>query len=322
MKKWKSKLIIALLLAVVVYAAMTILGQADQVAAALFSFDLTYVPLVLSLTLFNFALRFLRWQYYLKIMGWKLSLKNSILIYTSSFALTITPGKVGDFLKSYYLKKFKEISFTESASLILIERVTDMFGTLILSLFGCIVFGVGKDFVMLIALALSGLVILFSFPKIGLPLIKKVERIPKIGKYAVGFEKAYQVSGKLLRLDRLFFASMLSTLAWFAECAGLYYVFQGLGGNISLFQATFIYAFSSSVGAATMLPGGLGGAEATMSGLLLLLGVKSSLTVAGTILIRTMTLWFAVAVGAVFWLMLTRSKLVKLDKLAQFKAET
>jgi len=53
------------------------------------------------------------------------------------------------------------------------------------------------------------------------------------------------------------------------------------------------------VGALSFLPGGLGGAEATMVALLILNHVDQPQSVAATILIRLATLWFAVVLGVI-----------------------
>ena len=50
-------------------------------------------------------------------------------------------------------------------------------------------------------------------------------------------------------------------------------------------------------GAVSFLPGGLGGTEATMVGLLAWSGMALPDAVAATVLIRVCTLWFAVLLG-------------------------
>ncbi len=52
-------------------------------------------------------------------------------------------------------------------------------------------------------------------------------------------------------------------------------------------------------GAVSMLPGGLGGAEATLIALLCLWGLTLSTAVAATLLINVATLWLAVLLGVI-----------------------
>ncbi len=67
-------------------------------------------------------------------------------------------------------------------------------------------------------------------------------------------------------------------------------------------MAIFILAFSTVVGAASTLPGGLGAAEASITGMLVMfLNLPVELSAAATLLIRFATLWFGVSLGVVAW---------------------
>ena len=67
-------------------------------------------------------------------------------------------------------------------------------------------------------------------------------------------------------------------------------------GYVILF-GIFASAFAMIAGALSMLPGGLGGVEATMMALLLALGTNLDVGLAATAVIRLTTLWFAVGLG-------------------------
>ena len=73
-----------------------------------------------------------------------------------------------------------------------------------------------------------------------------------------------------------------------------------LGHPLPLSTAVFIYAFAMLVGGLSFLPGGLGSSEAVMIALLALNGFPESAAVSATLICRLATLWFAVALGAVF----------------------
>jgi len=85
--------------------------------------------------------------------------------------------------------------------------------------------------------------------------------------------------------------------AWGATGLAFHYVLGQVVGETSLATALFIYTFSILVGGLSFLPGGLGSAEATMIGLLLMHGAGHPQAVAVTIFTRLVTLWFAVALG-------------------------
>jgi len=106
-------------------------------------------------------------------------------------------------------------------------------------------------------------------------------------------------SGRCFSLPMLLYGISLGVVAWGAEGFAFYYIMHVLGTDLSLPVALFIYAFSMLVGALSFLPGGLGGAEATMVALLILNHVDQPQSVAATILIRLATLWFAVLLGVI-----------------------
>ena len=65
----------------------------------------------------------------------------------------------------------------------------------------------------------------------------------------------------------------------------------------ALAEALPIYAAATLVGAMSTLPGGLVGAEGSMVALLQQAGITRALASTGTLLVRLVTLWFAVALG-------------------------
>ncbi len=106
-------------------------------------------------------------------------------------------------------------------------------------------------------------------------------------------------SGRCFRLPMLILGIVFGLIAWGSEGVAFYYILSLLENNISLQTALFIYAFSMLIGALSFLPGGLGGAEATMLALLMLNHVEQPQAVAATLIIRLATLWFAVILGII-----------------------
>jgi uncharacterized protein (TIRG00374 family) len=104
-------------------------------------------------------------------------------------------------------------------------------------------------------------------------------------------------------------ATGLSLIAWASEAWAFYLITHWMGLDISPAFAVFIYATSMLAGALSFMPGGLGGAEAVMVGLLVWKGVIGADAIAATILIRVATLWFAVAIGCLTLIRQTSGRL-------------
>jgi uncharacterized protein (TIRG00374 family) len=92
---------------------------------------------------------------------------------------------------------------------------------------------------------------------------------------------------------------LLSAVAWFFECLGYHIILTNFGAELGLFWASFSYAFATIVGAITMLPGGLGATEGSLTFLVMQEGFSKEIAVASTFIIRVVTLWFAVLIGII-----------------------
>jgi uncharacterized protein (TIRG00374 family) len=93
--------------------------------------------------------------------------------------------------------------------------------------------------------------------------------------------------------------SVVAAVSWFFECLAAYLCIRGLGLDVSLADTAVVFTVATLAGAVSLLPGGLGVADAGMAGLLRALEVGRADAAAATVLIRLATLWFAVALGVV-----------------------
>ncbi|MCI0856826.1 MAG: flippase-like domain-containing protein, partial [Chloroflexi bacterium] len=138
----RSKLLLSVLLGVVVYAGVTFFVDYNDVASSLADFNWALLPLILGLTTMNYLFRFAKWEYYLRIIGVEgLSRRDSFLIFFSGLGMVITPGKVGEWLKSYLLRQVHGTPIARSAPILIAERLTDSIALLIICAAGVFVFG-------------------------------------------------------------------------------------------------------------------------------------------------------------------------------------
>ncbi len=103
-------------------------------------------------------------------------------------------------------------------------------------------------------------------------------------------------------------ALLLGVLAWFSEGLALWLILAALESPLSLNGAVAIYSISTLVGALSTLPGGLVGTEASMLALLRQVGAGRGAASAGTLLVRLVTLWFAVLLGILALVLLSRQR--------------
>jgi uncharacterized protein (TIRG00374 family) len=318
-KKLRTGLIFSLALAFIVLIAIALYGDLPQMVMALAHFRWEFLPLILGLTLFNYVGRFGKWQYYLRRLHIRLSWQKSLMIFISGLSMAITPGKVGELLKSYLLKRSTGEPISRTSPIIVAERLTDGIAMIILASLGLVLYRYGLEFLLLfLVCGLAGILVIQN-RHLSLALLTWGERLPVVSRIANPLRAFYESSYTLFQWRPLLLAICIGVISWSGECAALYFVFMGLGigaGPDLFVKAMFILTISSLIGSASGLPGGLGTADGSMLGLMRLL-LTSSATIGGaaTLLIRLCTLWFGLALGVIALLLFRATQ--RIDIFAQ-----
>lgn len=253
---------------------------------------------MLALSLVNYALRAWRWHLFGRKLGVELPFGRTLLYYTAGFALTTTPGKLGELLRLWLLERGHGHPYQRTTPLFIGDRVGDANAILLLCLAGLGAFG-GHVWMMAGALGLvgAGTLLLLKPRLLARPLLLAYGAVGRWPRLFAGVRTSLRHTARFFT-PRLYLAVLLlGTAGWLAECLAFHALLEALGAVVTFQQAVFVFAFSMLVGAASMLPGGLGSTEAVMVGLLAAIGVEIPTAVAAAVVIRATTLWFAVGLG-------------------------
>ena len=307
----RNRILLSLILGALVVAALFLWGDIRQVTAALHSFRWSLLPLIVALVFSNYAIRFWKWQYYLRLTGVRnVPAFESALIFCSGMAMTITPAKIGEWLKSYYLREGYGAPLSRTAPIVLAERLTDGFGMVFLAGAGLLL--VRQGWLLLVVITALGVlpIVALQYRPFARWTIALTSRTPILKRFGPFLEGFYESSNSLLTWKPLLISTLLAAISWGAEGIALYFVYLGLGapnGWELAMQGIFIFAITTLAGVAFLLPGGLGVAEGGIAGFSQsLVGLSRDAAAAATLLIRLSTLWFGVAIGLVAMVVLTR----------------
>ncbi len=298
-KQIKQNLYIIFGIAVIVYLIFAFLTNFDKLSKALSNFNWLIFPLLLVFSYFNYLSRFAKWHYYLKLLNFNINIKLSFSIFMSGLAMSLTPGKMGEVLKSYMLKQTKGIEISKSAPIVLVERITDFISLVMLSLFGALYFDFGLIATIIVGLFFAILIVIISNKKLSLTIIDFMGKIKFLQKHTNKIHNSYESSYLMLKFKPLFYMILVSLVAWLFECLGFYFVLRNYNMHVIFILPIFVYSFSTIIGSITMLPGGLGATEGSLAYLLNINGFSSNEAVASTFIIRTVTLWFALILGVI-----------------------
>jgi uncharacterized protein (TIRG00374 family) len=269
------------------------------------SLPASLIAAMLALSLLNYAIRAWRWVYLSALLRLQVPWGANTLYYFAGYALTATPGKAGEAVRLMLLRQGHGVGYARSLPLMFADRILDVWGVLLLTLWGLAAFTQYRWQGVVLGL----LVVACSIPFL---CAGRFERLASGSARWVGVRRAVRLRQMLRLLQSLAswrgygVALLPSVLGWLAEGAALYLLLQHLGAPVGLPQAVFVFAFGMIVGAISMLPGGLGSTELSMVGLLVALGVDADVALVATAVVRVTTFWFAVAIGALLMPLATR----------------
>lgn len=275
-------------LACLLYLAFLASASWQQSIDAIRSISGALWSMILALSGINYLLRFWRWSFAIKTLAkFQIPELDHFFCYIAGFAFTATPGKVGEAIRTLFLEK-RGISRSASLAAFVFEKVLDLLAIMLLALLILV------EFPGFIPLTVGGGV-LFLF-------VFLIMRRSFFGWLDKRFrETIYQVGKDSLAAPFTYVSSIrglaIGLASWALEGIGLYLVLRAMGADVTVVLALGVYGAAVLAGAVSFIPGGIGGTEAVMIGILVSCGVPLSAAVAATLVCRIATLWFAVGLG-------------------------
>lgn len=251
------------------------------------------------LALGHYVLRAIRWHILVRRGGVTLPWSVTTLQFFGGFAMTATPGRLGELVRLRWLMRATGRGFGHLLPIAFADRAIELASMVGLIILALLASNLGTLTVWWVLAAGLLLVWVVCRPAVLLAVVNAI--------YVIAGRRKPRLFVKLRRLTRrlgpfmgprIFIPTLLiGIVGWGIEGAAFWLLLDWLGAGISLPAATAIFLVAVLSGALSGLPGGLGGTEATAVALLLLQGVEAETAVLATAIIRVATLWFAVALG-------------------------
>jgi uncharacterized protein (TIRG00374 family) len=299
---WQLPLIL-LFVSTIILGMMMLVGadfDYSNLRSLFTSLGLVQICGLLLLSCLNFFLRALRWHWFTRRLGLDVPMANSVVYYLAGFSMGVTPGRMGELIRLWMIRRRYGVSYHRAMPLLIGDRINDLLVIVVLALSAGVMIDKAPQMIVLVVLSLVLAVnLVLRHPRCLIAVVDVLYGLTR------RWRRVFAAARRTLRTGREVFsvanaaiASVLSIVAWFAECLAFYLLLSALGTNIPIDMATFIYSFATLVGALSFLPGGLGGFEATAVVLLKASGVDLGTAVFATSVIRLTTLWFSVALGS------------------------
>ncbi|MEO1314119.1 MAG: lysylphosphatidylglycerol synthase transmembrane domain-containing protein [Pseudomonadota bacterium] len=280
----------------------------EEVLASLTALTYMQVALLLFLSSLNYILRGLRWHLYARVLAIPVTVVQTIRHYLGGFAMTVTPGRVGELIRLRWITRETGVSVDRVAPIVLMDRAADLaaMGLLIAVSVALSTAGLTGG-IPIAALAIIAAIVVTraSLLTAALNLVwRMVQRFPRLfGR----LRRAARSIGPFSDWPVVLPALALGFAGWFAEGLSFYLLLGWMGADVPLWTAVGIFTIATVGGGLTGAPGGLGGAEAAMVALLSLQNVPLEISIPATAVIRLTTLWFAIGIGLIVFPLATRA---------------
>lgn len=290
--RWAPTLAIFVAVAVALYLAA---AWASGAAATWASAQRLGLPLFAGGTVVavaTFGLRFLRWRLLMTRLGHRIATGVHLRIYIGGLALSSTPGKLGETLRSALLHRLG-VPWRDSLAAFFGDRLSDVIG---MALAGALA-------AWMVADRSSVLEALFVAALLGAWLLARLAS-GALPRWAAARRWTRAAAAPLRCWAAVWTAA---TWPWCVAAALLAYGVQGLvfaayvdavAAPLPPARCVLIFASATLLGAASGVPGGLGVMEAALVWQLRQAGVDAADALAVTLLFRASTLWTALLLGS------------------------
>jgi len=255
----------------------------------------------------SYLVRFARWQLILGWLGHHLPAGVSFRVYLSGLAVTTSPGKLGETIRSLFLLP-RGVPLPASLAAFFTDRLSDVAGVALLAVAGSMIMGERSlifEGVFAAVLLVGGLLALFLRKgSIGV-VLAACRGMPRATAWAEQLLAPAQCWAKVWTFSRSLLFAASAFLAYGIQALVLAMYVRTLSTAVDIGHCVYIFASSTLIGAASMIPAGLGAMEAAVVYQLTSTGISLPDAIAVAIAHRLSTLWFATGLGVAAMLSLT-----------------
>jgi len=286
---------------IILYLAFLIISDLNVISSKIFEMNIKFLPYILLLAPLSWLVVFFRWHFLLKNSKIIIPKKENFKIYMTGFAMSATPGKVGELIKAQLLHSKYGIARKKTVAIILAEQFYNLVGVLFISLLGLFYL----DFSIYVVFFTGGLLlfttILLSSEKLFKKFIILISKFKFLKKYTPSLFDSYLTLKNSIKSKVFVISSLLSISFWLIESLVAYIIFLSFEiKDFEFLQLATTYTTSIIIGVASFLPMGIGIVEGSLAGFFSYQGIELPLAVTLVIFIRIFTRWYGVIVGFIF----------------------
>jgi len=295
-KKWIQ--VFLLLIGLVLLAYIITSSGITENFQTLLTISIPLLILAFILSNLNILVKVYRWKYLSEKYGKPINRSNAAIVTISSFYFAnITPGKIGDLFKAYYMQKKHTLAFFDGVSMIFYER---FFELVILFLAASAIIFIEFRGITVIVLELSAVIIilmaLFYYKAdYFMNLAEKILiHLPVVNIKEMNFHI------RKLPFFQIVAVFVITLISLVLEFTRLWVVALAFGYVLNPLQISMFFSLAIVAGLISQIPLGIGIMEGSLSYLIQEMGVDPISSISIVLTDRTISMYYALVLGFVF----------------------
>jgi uncharacterized membrane protein YbhN (UPF0104 family) len=273
--------------------------QPSHLGSALSRFHLAYLPIVMALSMGYYLLKGYQWHLFLKPLKLDHGAVETILIYFAGQPTAILP--LGELSRAFILRQHAKVSLGEVSATVVVQELLYPIGLIAAAVPGAGRFPGAQAAVVVALLGILAISTILLWPRAFNFVMRFAVRVPVIRHYSEELTSLHQDVIVIARRPASLGPALLGPVAAVIAIAMFYFTVRSVGINLGIYQVAFVYAIAHLAGGISLLPGGFGAYEGSMTFLLVAFGVAGPVAAAIAILNRAFDRVLVTIVGTVVY---------------------
>jgi uncharacterized membrane protein YbhN (UPF0104 family) len=255
-----------------------------------------------------YLVRFARWHALLQWLGYRLPVGFNLRVYLGGLALTSSPGKLGETIRSALLLPHG-VRLPHSLAAFFADRLSDVIGVALLGSVAGLMIGRRQgllEAIALLTLGASFVARILIRSELWQASMARIDRRGRVGHALTALSLPASAWVPIWTTPRALLCTACAFVAYGVQALVFAAYVAAAGTALPPAQCVAIFASATLIGAASMIPGGLGAMEASLVYQLVDAGVPRGSAVAAAIVTRASTLWFGLLLGSLMLLILSQ----------------
>ena len=277
-------------------AALIVASNPFALGGVFARFDLVLIPAILGLSAGYYILQGLRWYFLLRDVGSRIGIGDSILLNIAGQSTTLLP--LGELSRAVFAcEASPDTEFGEAVATVTVQELIMTLILILIAVPGVLSIHRGLPVLVVALIGIACVMAILLVPACFHFVHHVVERTPVLRRFTGQVDRLRQETIVLLQRPETLGWSVLSLIGAGASVTLFWLVCVGVGADLSWPVTSFVLAASYVAGAVSLIPGGIGASEASVVGLLVLVGVDPAAATAAALMQRIADKGFATLMG-------------------------